>query len=103
MGHTLSQHLGFNPTRQIACDLNPETEAQLEELEPLVPGIANDYHPLPTAPDPELSRRLTDPELRVATLDEIRQVALDRIFKASKSLVRREARKDDGKSPRREI
>ena len=69
MGYTPSQLLlGFNPTRQIAWDLNPESEARLGELEAYVRGIAESSHPLPPS----------DPELRVATLDEIRQTALNR-------------------------
>ena len=69
MGYTPSQLLlGLNPTRQIAWDLNPESEARLGELEAYVRGIAESSHPLPPS----------DPELRVATLDEIRQTALNR-------------------------
>ena len=92
MGYTPSQLLlGFNPTQQIAWDLNPETEARLEDQESHIRGIANDNHPLPSAPDPEL---------RIATLDEVRQTALARLFQANKSFVRREARKKRWKERR---
>ena len=90
MGYTPSQLLlGFNPTRQIAWDLNPETEARLEELESFVQAITNDNHPL-----------VPDLELRVATLDEIHQLALDRLFQVNKSFIRREVRKKRWKEPK---
>ena len=41
-----------------------------------------------------------DPELRIAALDEIRQAALDRLFRADKSSGRREARKRRRKEPK---
>ena len=48
MGYTPSQHLlGFNPNRQIAWDLNPESGARLGELEAYVQGVAESSHPLP--------------------------------------------------------
>ena len=63
MGYTASQLLlGFNPTRQIAWDLNPESEARLGKLEIHVREIAENSHPMPPP----------DPELRIAALDEIR-------------------------------
>ena len=42
----------------------------------------------------------SDPELRVATLDEVRQTALNRLFQANKSLVRREMRRRRWKEPK---
>ena len=91
MVYTPSQLLlWFNPTQQIAWDLNPESEAQLGELEAYVRGIAESSHPLPAS----------DPELRVATLDEICQTALNRLFQANKSLLRREMRRRRLKEPK---
>ena len=80
MGYTPSQLLlGFYPTRQIAWDLFPESEARVEELKAYVRGISESNHPLPSAPDSEL---------RVAALDEIHRTALNRLFLANKSPVR---------------
>ena len=74
LGHTPSQLLiGFNPTRQIEWDLNPESEIRLGELETCVQGVTDSVYPLPSAPDPELC---------IAALDEVRQTALDRLFEA---------------------
>ena len=60
-------------------------------MEAYVRGIAENNHPIPSPPDPEL---------RVATLDEIRQTALNRLFQANKSLVRREMRRRRWKEPK---
>ena len=88
MGYTPSQLLiGFNPTRQIAWDLSPMTDARLEShIQAIVRG------------DPVLP--LGDPELRVASLDEIRQTALDRMLNANRSILRREARKRRWQEPK---
>ena len=72
-------------------DLNPESKDHLDELEASVQKAIDGVHPLPSIPDPEL---------RVAMLDKIRQTALDRMFKANKSIVRREARKIRWKEPK---
>jgi len=86
-GYTPSQLLiGFNPTRQIVWDLDPKSESQLSELGSYVQQVIDGVYPLPPL-------AVLDPELRVATIDEIRQTALDRLFRANKSITRREARK----------
>ena len=92
MGYTPSQLLiGFNQTRQVAWGLNPETEVCLDELEAYFQAIIDDVYPLP------------GPELRIASLDEIRQTALDRVFNANKSIIRREALKRRWKEPKEGI
>ena len=63
LGYTPSQLLiGFNPIRQIAWDLNPESETRLGELEEYVRAVSDGAYPLSSAPDPEL---------RIAAVDEI--------------------------------
>ena len=84
MGYTPSQLLiGFNPVRQI-WDLDPKATLYRDELESYVQKVLEGAHPLPS---------ISDPELRVATLDEVRQTALDCLFKSNRSIIRREARK----------
>ena len=91
MGYTPSQLLiRFNPTRQLAWDLNPMTDARLDELESYIQAIVWGNPVLP----------LGDPELRVASLDAIRQTALDRMLNANRSILRRVVRKRRWQEPK---
>ena len=78
MGYTPSQLLiGFNPVRQI-WNLDPKATLYRDELESYVQKVLEGAHPLPS---------ISDLKLRVATLDEVRQTALDCLFKSNRSII----------------
>ena len=87
--YTPSQLLiDLNPARQI-WDLNPKTTSHFEKLESYVQEAIEGVRPLP------------GPGLRLVALGDIRPVALNRLFKANKSIIHREARKRREKGPRK--
>ena len=80
-------------TVKIVWDLNPEDKTHIDELEVYIQNVTSGSYPLP-------SESISDPELRVATPDEIRQTAPDRLFKANKSITRQDARKRRWEEPK---